>query len=1130
MRTTDTMSTDVREVLLEVYVNDAFYFGDTYWASDDKDVQLEFEITDDIYDLISGSASRELDVQLEVVTVDHVSGRYCSPGEMRVQLEVNMRVEYATVRNTKKTFLQNDRSNSAWPEMDLNVREPKPIEDLVAPPKWDLVDAVELYTPSPSVPEPDSEEDLDDPLEREWDKDSMELYAPGSSVPEPDAEEDLVDSVELYLPGPSVLKPRPEWDLATPVDLGAPSPSVLEPESTVLSELASLENYVPLNMLQLEDRLKQCTLLKQRHVTNVWPRVFIGDEEAATDRDMLQEMCITHILNAAAPKKDLNYFLGKSYVEDLEGTVNTGSRYYRGLHINYYSLPTTDRHCSDISKCFMPAAKFIDKAVNKPGSKVLICCKQGVDHSATLFLAYLMICHDMMVEDAIDDVIKSRRIQPSRDFLKELMLLNADLVNKRKLKLEDIKKGKKRRKWQLKKKCVPNMWRFEIEIYLICTDSVYQITLQFKLTLPDTDYLSVSMRTTDTMSTDVREVLLEVYVNDAFYFGDTYWASDDKDVQLEFEITDDIYDLISSSASRELDVQLEVVTVDHVSGRYCSPGEMRVQLEVNSSDNISVCEVKDLQLEMNRNDSISELKSPTLVSEDLSDPAGPSVEEANDQGGLDAENSPTGLTVWEITRKMGAIFQQICAVFQAKMPETVGQPELDLPDPKESFVPDPSALKPEPEMDLLDTEQSCIPEPEVDLVVPSEPKLDLVDPEEACASPKETTKAMKNKKVLGFVVTKRVEYATVRNTKKTFLQNNRSNSTWPEMDLNVREPKPIEDLVAPPKWDLVDAVELYTPSPSVPEPDSEEDLDDPLEREWDKDSMELYAPGSSVPEPDAEEDLVDSVELYLPGPSVLKPRPEWDLATPVDLGAPSPSVLEPESTVLSELASLENYVPLNMLQLEDRLKQCTLLKQRHVTNVWPRVFIGDEEAATDRDMLQEMCITHILNAAAPKKDLNYFLGKSYVEDLEGTVNTGSRYYRGLHINYYSLPTTDRHCSDISKCFMPAAKFIDKAVNKPGSKVLICCKQGVDHSATLFLAYLMICHDMMVEDAIDDVIKSRRIQPSRDFLKELMLLNADLVNKRKLRLEDIKKGKKRRKWQLKKKCRDILKDIKENVHI
>uniref|UniRef100_A0A673I569 Protein-serine/threonine phosphatase n=1 Tax=Sinocyclocheilus rhinocerous TaxID=307959 RepID=A0A673I569_9TELE len=274
----------------------------------------------------------------------------------------------------------------------------------------------------------------------------MELYGPGSSVPEPDFEEDLFDSVELYVPGPSVPEPYPEWDLATPEDLGA--------ESKVLSELSSLENYVPLNVFQLEDRLKQCTLLKQRHVTNVWPRVFIGDEETATDRDVLQEMCITHILNAAAPKKDLNYFLGTSYVEDIVETVNTGSRYYRGLHINYYSLPTTDRHCSDISKYFMPAAKLIDKALDKRASKgkVLICCKQGVDHSATLFLAFLMIYHDMMVEDAIDQVIKSRRIRPSRDFLKKLMLLNADLVNRRKLKLQDIKTGRNRKKWQLKKK------------------------------------------------------------------------------------------------------------------------------------------------------------------------------------------------------------------------------------------------------------------------------------------------------------------------------------------------------------------------------------------------------------------------------------------------------------------------------------------------------------------------------------------------------------------------------------------------------------------------------------------------------------------------------------------------------
>ncbi|KAL0194260.1 hypothetical protein M9458_012556, partial [Cirrhinus mrigala] len=141
------------------------------------------------------------------------------------------------------------------------------------------------------------------------------------------------------------------------------------------------------------------------------------------------------------------------------------------------------------------------------------------------------------------------------------------------------------------------------------------------------------------MSTEAREVRLEVYVNGAFYSADSYWASDDKDVQLEFEITDAIYDFIGCDASGEIDVQLEVVTDDHVSVCYCSPGEMKVQLGVDGNEDISVCEVEDLQLEMEKNDSISELKSFALVSEDPRDLAGSSV----DQSGLDAveNNSPT---------------------------------------------------------------------------------------------------------------------------------------------------------------------------------------------------------------------------------------------------------------------------------------------------------------------------------------------------------------------------------------------------------------------------------------------------------------------------------------------------------
>ncbi len=205
---------------------------------------------------------------------------------------------------------------------------------------------------------------------------------------------------------------------------------------------------------------------------------------------------------------------------------------------------------------------------------------------------------------------------------------------------------------------------------------------------------------------------------------------------------------------------------------------------------------------------------------------------------------------------------------------------------------------------------------------------------------------MKVKKVHGFVVTKKAEYVAVRNIKKISI------AARPEMDLSGPKPELVEpkwdlgnalERCSPgssvpepePEWHVVDSVELYGPGPSVPEPDLEQDLDDPPEREWDVvDSVELYAPGSSFPEPEPEEDLVDSVELYVPGPSFPKLQPEWYLA--------APRIPELEPKVESELSRIENYVPLNVLQLEDRLKECTPLKQRHVTNVWPRVFIGDE--------------------------------------------------------------------------------------------------------------------------------------------------------------------------------------------
>lgn len=63
------------------------------------------------------------------------------------------------------------------------------------------------------------------------------------------------------------------------------------------------------------------------------------------------------------------------------------------------------------------------------------------------------------------------------------------------------------------------------------------------------------------------------------------------------------------------------------------------------------------------------------------------------------------------------------------------------------------------------------------------------------------------------------------------------------------------------------------------------------------------------------------------------------------------------------------------------------------------------------------------------------------------------------------------------------------------KLLVHCVMGRSRSATLFLAYLMICENMTVVDAIDHVKKRRRIIPNWGFLKQLRDLDMELQEKR-----------------------------------
>ena len=71
-----------------------------------------------------------------------------------------------------------------------------------------------------------------------------------------------------------------------------------------------------------------------------------------------------------------------------------------------------------------------------PTDKLLVHCVMGRSRSATLFLAYLMIYHNMTIVDAIDHVKQRRRIIPNWGFLKQLRELDESLQEKRKCSLD----------------------------------------------------------------------------------------------------------------------------------------------------------------------------------------------------------------------------------------------------------------------------------------------------------------------------------------------------------------------------------------------------------------------------------------------------------------------------------------------------------------------------------------------------------------------------------------------------------------------------------------------------------------------------------------------------------------------
>lgn len=132
--------------------------------------------------------------------------------------------------------------------------------------------------------------------------------------------------------------------------------------------------------------------------------------------------------------------------------------------------------------------------------------------------------------------------------------------------------------------------------------------------------------------------------------------------------------------------------------------------------------------------------------------------------------------------------------------------------------------------------------------------------------------------------------------------------------------------------------------------------------------------------------------------------------------------------------------------------------------------------AMDEGELQNLGITHLLNAAHGKKLYH--------------VQTGPDYYSESGIIYHGVPAMDMFTFKLDRYFDEACDFIGKAVGtkttgKLDGKILVHCKEGVSRSASLVLAYLVRDQEMHLKDAVRLVRSKRQITPNEGFLQQLI---------------------------------------------
>ncbi|XP_078620939.1 dual specificity protein phosphatase 3-like [Branchiostoma floridae x Branchiostoma japonicum] len=165
-----------------------------------------------------------------------------------------------------------------------------------------------------------------------------------------------------------------------------------------------------------------------------------------------------------------------------------------------------------------------------------------------------------------------------------------------------------------------------------------------------------------------------------------------------------------------------------------------------------------------------------------------------------------------------------------------------------------------------------------------------------------------------------------------------------------------------------------------------------------------------------------------------------------------------------------------------------VVPSRHYNEVYKNIFVGDESSARNKHRLMGLGVTHVLNAAEGKSPFMH-------------VQTGPEFYEDVGIDYYGVRASDFEQYNLMQHFEDAAKYIHKAVDEEGGKILVHCREGYSRSPSLVMAYLMIYQEHNVEDALIAVRQKREIGPNTGFLKQLCLFNDKLEAEKQRRMAE-----------------------------